>query len=54
MAKLADVRDLGSRAAWRVGSSPTNRTKQEFRNLNDGRFPDSCFFVLTTVFAKGM
>ena len=27
MMKLADMRDLGSRAAWRWGSSPHARTK---------------------------
>ena len=29
MMKLADMRDLGSRAERRVGSSPTTRTKRD-------------------------
>ena len=41
MMELADMRDLGSRAARRVGSTPTTRTKRK----------DICFQQMSFLFA---
>ena len=45
MAELADVQDLGSCAARRVGSTPTTRTSKK-------RHPSGCLFFAAAALSK--